>query len=387
MAMGGEGGSDQLVIEFTPEELVVLGNALKLTLPLAEPASLAGDPGVRAALVDLARRSLVARRVLWTDGLEFVVVDPIGKLLDIVSEPGLVVKMARTDEVARFANRWAYESAVEDPLLLARPDVGVEVRSAGSGNVQLQPFVPARLLDRVASAAGLVERPAPPDVRAFDVAWDAAVATLRLVAAGRADAAVGSLLAGSGCTSRRRAPSSTPSHRRRSRTRWRSTTARRHRCWPEASAAGSTVAPPGSGRCRRPSRSRGSTRCTPVRGRHRRRRRGSRRSRPRRSTASATSCSSTCRRARSRRSEERPSGRRAHRPRGSTRDSMRRQSAARSVPSRRAAEAVTSSSKRVTEPREEPVLVSQEVAGARRTGRVPRPTTPAPAVPRPRRPS
>ena len=195
MAMGGEGGSDQLVIEFTPEELVVLGNALKLTLPLAEPASLAGDPGVRAALVDLARRSLVARRVLWTDGLEFVVVDPIRKLLEIVSEPGLVVKMARTDEVARFANRWAYESAVEDPLLLARPDVGVEVRSAGSGNVQLQPFVPARLLDRVASAAGLVERPAPPDVRAFDVAWDAAAATLRLVAAGRADAAVGSLLA------------------------------------------------------------------------------------------------------------------------------------------------------------------------------------------------
>jgi hypothetical protein len=194
MPTGDEGGPDELVIEFTAEELVVLGNALKLTLPLAEPPSLAGDPGVRAALVDLARRSLVARRVLWTDGLEFTVVEPIRKLLEMVSEPGLVVRMGRTDEVARFANLSAYEASPDDPLLLARPDVGVEVRSTSAGNVQLTPFVPTRLLDRVAAATALVDRPVPADVRAFDVAGDAAAATFRLVAAGRADAAVGSLL-------------------------------------------------------------------------------------------------------------------------------------------------------------------------------------------------
>lgn len=189
------GSADELAVELTAEELVVLANALRLQLPLPEPRSLQGATGVRAALVDLARRSLVARRVLWTDGLEFRVVDPIRKLLELMAEPGLVVRLGRTNDVARFAHRWSYDATTADPVLVARPGVGVEILPLASGNVRLTPFAPQRLLERVRRATGIVDRPRAPDVRAFDVAADAAAATLRLVATGQAQLAVGSLLA------------------------------------------------------------------------------------------------------------------------------------------------------------------------------------------------
>src|SRR5262245_61743424 len=184
-----------LSIDFTAEELVVLANALDIELPIDEPESLQGDVTVRAALVDLARRSLVARRFLATDGFEFSVVRAVEKLLEIVAEPGLVVRFGTNDAVRSFADAAAYETADDDPVVLARPDVAVEIAPLSGTGHRFIPIPTTDVLLRIAELTRLDDRRVPDAAVAFSVPVDALAATLRLAAAGRMAAAVGSLLA------------------------------------------------------------------------------------------------------------------------------------------------------------------------------------------------
>lgn len=184
---------DELSIDFTGEELFVLASALDIELPIGEPTSLRGDVAVRAALVDLARRSLIARRFLRNDGLEFAVVPAVRKMLELMAAPGMIVRLGRTTDMKQFGGAVSVDDFTDEPLVLVRSDVAIAFSGREDAGYRLTPFAPADLLDRVVRLTRLVDRPLGADVRAFDVPADALSASLRLASAGRTDAAVGAL--------------------------------------------------------------------------------------------------------------------------------------------------------------------------------------------------
>lgn len=138
----------QISIDFSVEELVALGEVLGLApLPGLDPEPLgAVDEPARGLVLDAARRSLAARRVLafgQVDGTGPVVVPAVATLLSVAAAPGLC---------ARVACQFPDESRLV--TYTAQPDITVEHVRAGWLH-RLAPLATADLVVRMLEVAGL----------------------------------------------------------------------------------------------------------------------------------------------------------------------------------------------------------------------------------------
>lgn len=195
--LGAMPGGDAVTIDFTVEGLVVL----------CELADLPGLPGLgsdplgglsaetRDLVLDSARRSLVARRMIRAEGETFVLDAAVHAFLEVVSTPGIVVRA-----VHEAGDR------IETRFISAVPDIAVE-HSVVLGSIQrFTPFPTDALLARALQFLQLVERPEiqaePFDISIADLtrvaehlnAGDRVSAKEMLVGGGALDSAAGKFL-------------------------------------------------------------------------------------------------------------------------------------------------------------------------------------------------
>ncbi len=150
------GSGDDVAIDFSVEELVAL--ALLLGQPLlpglGEDPLAALDAGQRDAVLDSARRSLVARRVVVGEEtsdhkITLEVLGAVASLLAAASSPGILSRVEHE-----------IDGRVETGFFMSVPEVSVEHSALVGGVHQLTPFATEDLLARVLDVCGLEERPA-----------------------------------------------------------------------------------------------------------------------------------------------------------------------------------------------------------------------------------
>lgn len=143
--------ADEVSIDFTTEELLVLESALQISVLPPGPGGAGqvdGLPGEPVALLDHARRALRARRILRTDS-ESDVNPAVAQLLQIVGAPLLVLEVAR-----------AIGKETEHTFFTAVPELAVEHRWIGEGLHRLTPFPANTLMSRALTVARLEGRKA-----------------------------------------------------------------------------------------------------------------------------------------------------------------------------------------------------------------------------------
>lgn len=162
--LGAMPGGDAVTIDFTVEALVVLCEVADVPgLPGLDPDPLGGlGAETREAVLDSARRSLVARRMIRADGDTFTLDPAVHAFLKVVSTPGIVVRAVHERD-----------ERIETRFVSAVPDVAVE-HSVVLGSIQrFTPFPTDALLARVLRFLQLAERAAveadPFDVKAPDL--------------------------------------------------------------------------------------------------------------------------------------------------------------------------------------------------------------------------
>lgn len=158
-----EVGTDEVFIDFSQEELVVLARLLSRP----EHVDDLSDELVRAA-----RRSLLARHVVVAEDGNDRIAEPIDLLLATIWDPALVGRSwSRVGDV------------LERRTFGGRPEVGVEQYAVDDGVVRLVPFAVEELLVRMLLHAGLAERPL--DVTdELSVAWTPLVEAAELARSG-----------------------------------------------------------------------------------------------------------------------------------------------------------------------------------------------------------
>lgn len=148
--LAGSAAAEELAVDFTVEGLVVLCDALDLP----HPPGLGPDPlgsleaTTRGAILDSARRSLLARRMIAIEEERVTLDAAVEAFLEVVTSPGIVVRAVSEAD-----------GYVETRFYSAVPDVTVE-HSVVMGSIQrFTPFSTDALLARVLQFLRLAERP------------------------------------------------------------------------------------------------------------------------------------------------------------------------------------------------------------------------------------
>jgi hypothetical protein len=184
------GPTADISIDFSVEELVALTSALGLRLP----AAIEGDPLAdlsdreRALVLDGAQRGLLARQMLTVEEGVLAVAPAIARLLELMSEAGVIVRAQREEK-----------GVVEDRFYAAHPDVTVEHLEISPAVYRLTPFPTEELLVRVLGRCELEDRPSI-DAEPFTVTLADLLLAAERIAEGNTEKALAELVSSAGGT-------------------------------------------------------------------------------------------------------------------------------------------------------------------------------------------
>lgn len=150
-------------VDFTTEELIVLSQLASTHTPFGlDTAAFDSLPdALRDVCLQSAERSLLARRILQSEGDVLSLPAPVATLMSVLCAPGLVGVVVVQDD-----------DAAETEVLSATPQLGVQHRAVAPSVHRLEPFPTRELLVRVLDRVDL--RPAPTiQCEAFTLAVDA----------------------------------------------------------------------------------------------------------------------------------------------------------------------------------------------------------------------
>jgi hypothetical protein len=182
--------SADISIDFSVEELVCLTDALGLRLPPA----IDGDPlstlsaRERVLVLDGAQRSLLARQMLRATNGILVVVPAVARLLELTSEPGVIVRAQHEQG-----------GVVEARVYAADPEVAVEHFEIAPAVYRLTPFPTEELLVRALRRCELEDRPMI-DVDPFSVTLGDLMVAAERIADGNMERALSEFIASAGGT-------------------------------------------------------------------------------------------------------------------------------------------------------------------------------------------